>query len=239
MFRDLRRLSGAIWPVGMVAVYAIALARQNDHSSSGDLRFWMSNAFLALLPWGASLGISIYAFGTEGRNLDLLRSAPARPWTIFLAKTFASFVPVLIIAEAATLVVTAARHATTSETVGMAGIVAWATLGYVLVDTSAAAISPNFDADHVQRSTSFGGRVAGVIAGGAFGICSAVAIGRIILFTTEPPASIRGALEWRIGSLTPLGWPLVVVATCLAMSFVVAAAFSATSSVSRLIRDGA
>jgi hypothetical protein len=238
MFRDLRRLSGAIWPVGMVAVYTIALSRQNSHSSSGELRFWLSNAPLALLPWGASLGISIYAFGTEGRNLELLRSAPVRPSGIFFAKAFASFVPVFIAAEAATLIVTTVRNATGEQTLGMVGIVAWAAIGYVLIDASASALSPNFDADHVQRSTSFAGRANGIIIGAAFGIFSAVAIGRIVLFSVEPPESLRSALHWQTAGVSPLGWPLVVVTTCIAVGVVAAAVRSASASVGRLIRDG-
>jgi ABC-2 type transport system permease protein len=239
MFRDLRRLSGAIWPVGMVAVYTIALSRQNNHSSSGELRFWLSNAPLALLPWGASLGISIYAFGTEGRNLELLRSAPVRPRGIFFAKAFASFVPVLIAAEAATLIVTTARSASGEQTFGMVAIVAWAAVGYVLIDASASALSPNFDADHVQRSTSFAGRANGIIIGAAFGIFSAIAIGRMILFSVEPPESLRSALHWQTGGVSLLGWPLVFFTTCIAIGVVAAAVRSASASVGRIMRDGA
>jgi ABC-2 type transport system permease protein len=239
MFRDLRRLSGAIWPVGMVAVYTIALSRQNYHSSSGELRFWLSNAPLALLPWGASLGISIYAFGTEGRNLELLRSAPVRPFGIFFAKAFASFVPVLMATEAATLIVTTIHKATFEQGLGMVGIVAWAAIGYVLIDSSASALSPNFDADHVQRSTSFAGRANGIIIGATFGIFSAVAIGRTILFFVEPPESLRSALDWQTAGVSPIGWPLVVVTSSIAVGVVAATVRSASASVGRLIRDGA
>ncbi len=239
IFRDLRRLSGAIWPLGMVAVYTIAISRQNSGGSSGDLRFWMTNAPLVLLPWGASLGISIYSFGTEGRNLELLRVAPIRPRGILFAKILAAFVPVFAVSETATLIVSVFRGAPLELYLGLAAIVAWASAGYVLIDCSASALAPVFDADHVQRSTSLPGRVVDIFAGAAFGVFSAVAIGRIILFTTEPPSTLHDVLAWQVSGVAPLGWPLV--ATCFLISVCVVAILVlwTSRSVATLVREGA
>jgi ABC-2 type transport system permease protein len=238
MFRDLRRLSGAFWPLGMVAVYTVALTRSGQRGSNDELNFWLANGALALLPWGASLGISIYAFGTEGRNFELLRVAPMLARRLFFAKTIASFVPVLIGTEVATLIVTLVGQASLVQIFGMAGVVAWAALGYVLIDTAAAAIEPNFDAEHVQRSTALGGRFFGFFAGAAFGVCSMLSVGRILLFSVEPPSVLEGALAWRVGAFAPLGWPLIVVAAFLSFGVVTFSITVAVANLNRLISEG-
>jgi hypothetical protein len=238
MFRDLRRLSGAFWPLGMVAVYTVALTRGGQRGADGDLSFWLANGPLALLPWGASLGISIYAIGTEGRNFELLRMAPMFARRVFFSKAVASFVPVFIGTEIATLIVTLIGRSATGQMVGMMAIVAWAALGYVLVDTAAAAIEPNFDADHVQRSTALGGRFFGFFVGAVFGVCSMVSIGRLLLFTIEPPAVLEGAIAWRVGAIAPLGWPLIVIGSTLAVAVVAFAVSVAITNLGRLIREG-
>jgi hypothetical protein len=238
MFRDLRRMSGAVWPLGMVAVYTIALSRQNHGSSSGELRNWLANAPLALLPWGASLGISIYLFGTEGRNLDLLRAAPLKSRSIFFAKAFAAFVPVLVATELATVVVMLARNSPHEITFGMIAIVAWASIGYVLIDSSASALAPVFDADQVQRSTSLAGRIFEIFVGGTFGLFSALAIGRLIIFSTTPPGALENALNWHVVGVSPLGWPLVVISLLIATAVVAAAVTTASKSIGRWIHEG-
>jgi hypothetical protein len=238
MFRDLRRLSGAFWPLGMVAVYTVALGRGGNRGSDTELNFWLANASLALLPWGTSLGISIYAIGTEGKNFELVRMTPTPARRLLMAKAIASLVPILVATESATLIVTVLRGAQPSQILGMTGIVAWAAIGYVLIDTAAAALEPNFDAEHVQRSTSLGGRIAGFFAGAAFGVFSMTAIGRILLYSTEPPSSLAGALAWKVGPVAPFGWPLVVVATLFAIAVVAVSVSAAVANLNRLIREG-
>jgi hypothetical protein len=99
MGRDLRRLSGAVWPLGMVAIYTVLLSRGQDAApaSAPGLEFWIRCGTLALVPWGASLGVSIFAFGTERRQVQLLRSLPVRPGTILRAKVLANLAPVLLL----------------------------------------------------------------------------------------------------------------------------------------------
>ena len=129
MFRDLRRLSGAFWPIGMVAVYTVALTRGGQHGADDGLNFWLANGPLVLLPWGASLGISIYAIGTEGRNFELLRIAPMLAGRLFFSKAVASFVPVVIGTEVATLIVTMVGRSSAGQIAAMATIVFWAAAG--------------------------------------------------------------------------------------------------------------
>jgi hypothetical protein len=121
----------------------------------------------------------------------------------------------------------------------MAGIVAWASLGYVLIDTAAAAIEPNFDADQVQRSTALGGRFFGFFTGAVFGVCSVIAIGRFVLISSEPPELLKGAISLRIGSVAPFGWPLIAIAATFGVAVVGLAVAVAVRNLERLVREGA
>ena len=52
MGRDLCRLSGAVWPLGMVAVYTVVLGRQETRApeDAPRLDFWLSSGSQALVP---------------------------------------------------------------------------------------------------------------------------------------------------------------------------------------------
>jgi len=240
MGRDLRRLSGAVWPLGMVAVYTVVLGRQEARvpAETPALDFWLSSGSLALVSWGASLGVSIYAFGTERRNVHLLRSLPVRPSRILAAKTLASLIPVLIVAEAAAVIVSLAQGASIGELIGMSALVGWATIGYVVVDTAAAAVAPNFEAAHIQRSTTLLGRAFGFAAGVIFTIGTAAAAGRLILFATGVPTNLRPALDLRAGGITPLGWPLVVAGATVASLTILVVLLIARDRLEEIIRTG-
>jgi hypothetical protein len=240
MFRDLRRLSGAVWPLGMVGIYTVLLSRGNEvaPSEAPGLGFWMSCGTLALVPWGASLGISIYAFGSERRQIDLLRAVPIAPRTLLLAKVLASLIPVLILGEGAATIVGAAQGASRGQFLALLGLVAWATIGYVLIDTAAAAIAPNFDAEQIQRSTALAGRIVGFLAGAVFTIASGAAATRLIFFATGVPNSLRPVLEWEPAGIALLGWPLVAGAAALALGDVLVFLAVALDRVAAIIRDG-
>jgi len=241
MGRDLRRLSGAIWPLGMVALYTVTLSRRETRAPADvpELGFWLGAGTLALIPWGASLGISIFAFGTERRSIHLLRTLPIRPRTLFAAKVVASLVPVLLASEAATVVVSLVRGATAGQFVAMVSLVAWATTGYVVIDTAASAVAPNFEADHVQRATGLAGRLFGFACGAAFSVASFAAAARLILFTTGTPASLVGLLGWNVNGLEPFGWPVVVLGGAVAAGSVAVAVAVGLYRVERIVRLGA
>ena len=223
----------------MVAIYAVGSSRQ-QHSAGGppELRFWLANASLALVPWGASLGISIYAFGTERRNVNLLRTLPVTPGRLFLAKTIASLVPVLVLSETATVIVCAAQRASAVQVFGLVVLVGWMSVGYVTIDTAAAAVAPNFDADHVQRSTAIVGRAFGFVAGGMFGVATMIGAARLILFTVPVPALLQPAVAWRVADVAPLGWPLVGVALTAALLVIAAVTLIARDEIADLVRNG-
>src|SRR5829696_3393225 len=132
--------SPAIWPVGMVVIYAVVLGR-GDGSAFGsqDLAFWSKNGSLALLPWGLSLGISVYSIGSEGRNVHLLRTLPLPASRIFLAKVLASLLPVGVLSLGASALALWLRGAPLLQAIELLTLIAWMAVGCVVIDTAAAA----------------------------------------------------------------------------------------------------
>jgi ABC-type transport system involved in multi-copper enzyme maturation permease subunit len=239
LFRDTRRLSGVVWPLGVVLVYAVASGRrQASVGGSEAYRFWLSNAWLALVPWGVSLGLSLYAVGTERRNIDLLRLLPLSPRQIVLGKVVASFVPIVLFSAAIAVIVSVVGGASPSQIAGMLALVAWTSVGFVVADTAAAAIAPNFEADHVQRTTDLVGRAFGLAAGSAFGLLTSVAATRLVLFAVGTPEPLEPVLNWQLLGIAPLGWPLVVAALSGAALLLVAVVRIAEDSFAQLIRNG-
>jgi ABC-2 type transport system permease protein len=238
ILRDLKRLSGIIWPLGVVAVYGVSSARQYSPHGSGDYRFWQANAALALVPWAVSLGLSIYAFGSEQRTINLLRLLPVSPRRLYLAKLIAALIPVLILSEIIAVVVAIATGGSVLEIAGMTLAVAWGALGFVTIDTAAAAFAPNFEADHIQRSTEMVGRAFGMAAGAAFGLASAIAAARLIFFTGGVPRPLQPAFDWQVLGVHPLGWPLVIAAFAAACAILAIVVRIATDRIDDLIRHG-
>jgi ABC-2 type transport system permease protein len=237
--RDLKRLSGIIWPMGVVAVYGFGSARRQ--TSAGDdaiYHFWLANASIALVPWAVSLGLAIFAFGSEGRSVHLLRLIPVSPRRIFLAKVIASAIPVAIVSELAAVVVGTATGGSVGQVVGMMALVAWGSAGFVTIDTAAAAFAPNFEADQVQRSTELVGRGLSIVAGSAFGLASAVAVGRIIFFINGPPHALAGVLSWKLIGSDVLGWPLVLAAVAAALATLLVVSRFAVRCIDDLVRNG-
>jgi len=240
MFRDFHRLSGAVWPLSMVGIYSIVLSRGKNQAPVGapELAFWLNAGSAALLPWGASLGIALFLFGTERRAFHLLRSLPLSVWSLLYAKIYASYVPVVLATGCATLIISLVHGATYVQLLGMLAIVCWGSAGYVIIDTCAAAVAPNFAAEHVQRATMFVGRAMSFVTGAVFTVTSGIAISRIVLFATGVPTALRGVTGVRIAGIAPLGWPLVVIMTALALLTLVLALLLAENRLRIIVRDG-
>jgi hypothetical protein len=240
LFRDLRRMTGAIWPGGIVLVYTVLLGRGGATDfGSRDLAFWSRNGSLALLPWGLSLGISVYSIGSEGRNVHLLRSLPLSATRIFLAKVIASLLPVTFISLGAASLSLWIRHAPLVSSLVLLLLMAWMVAGFVVIDTAAAAIAPNFETDQVQRTIGLTGRLFSFFAGSLFAMATLAAVARLILMTSQPPASLVNLLSITAGQVELFGWPLVVLTTTIAVLVVGVAASIANRQTERLIRVGA
>jgi hypothetical protein len=236
LFRDLRRLAGAIWPVGIVLVYTVLLGR-GDQSSFGseEFAFWSRNGSLALLPWGLSLGISVYSYGSEGRNVQLMRVLPLSPARIFLVKVLASLAPVAAVSLGAAALSLWLRSAPLVESFELLLLIAWMVAGFVVIDTAAAALAPNFEADQIQRTIALTGRLYSVAVGGLFTLMTVAAAGRLVLMTGKPPASIADLLDASTGGIEPLGWPLIAVASLVALGCVALSSRLAIRQTERII----
>jgi hypothetical protein len=228
LFRDLRRLSGAMWPVGVVVIYTVLLGRGGNASfGSPEFEFWSKNGSLALVPWGLSLGISVYSYGSEGRNVQLMRSLPFSAASIFLAKAIASIMPVLLISLGTAITSLLIRQAPFLLSIQLLGLMVWMVAGYALIDTSASALAPNFETDQVQRTIGLNGRLFSFMAGALFSLATLLGAGRLILFANTEPDSLVDTLHVRIGTIEPLGWPLVLLAGAAAALVVYLSAASA------------
>jgi hypothetical protein len=234
--RDLRRLAGAMWPVGIVLVYTILLGRGGDPDlGSETLDYWSRNGVLALLPWGLSLGISVYSYGSEGRNVQLLRALPISSAKLFLVKVLASLAVVGAIGLGAATLSLWLRGAPLLQSIELIGVLLWMAVGFVTIDTAAAALAPNFETDQVQRTIGLTGRLFSVVVGGVFALATVAAAGRLVLMTETPPASIAEVLTTTVGGLEPFGWPLVVAATAMSLGAVTFSALLAIQQTERII----
>lgn len=240
LFRDLRRLSGAVWPVGMVLVYTVVLGRNGESSfGSHDFAFWSRNGSLALLPWGLSLGISVYSYGSEGRNVHLMRSLPLSPAGIFGSKVVASLLPVGVGSLGAAALSLWIRQAPLESSLQLMALIAWMVAGYVVIDTAASAIVPNFETDHVQKTIGLMGRLISFAAGGMFGLATFLGTARLVMFVTREPESFSDILRMSIGGVEIFGWPLIALAFGSAALIVLLSATAAIRATERLVAEGA
>jgi len=212
IFRDTRRLTGAIWPLGMVVVSTITLARQDAVATDpAGLGYWRAVGSLVLLPWAASLGTAAYSVGTERRGIHLLRSLPVDTRTILRAKTIAGIVPVLALTEVAAILVAVANDASPAQLGLVTLFVAWTAVGFVTLDTCASAVAPNFATDQVQRSLRIKGRLFSLVVGSVFGAGSALLMGAVILAHEGYPAQVVDlARSLSIGIDGPQ-WPAILL----------------------------
>jgi hypothetical protein len=238
LVRDLKRLSGVMWPLGVVLIYTVILGHNGGAPfTSARLTFWSKNGSLALLPWGLSLGLSVYSFGSEGRNVHLLRSLPASGPVIFFSKAFASALPIAVLTIGAAATSLWFRHAPFAWSLELLLVMAWMIAGYVLIDTSAAALAPNFDAQNVQRTITLTGRLFSFVFGGAFGLATLTLVGRFILVGSGVPNRWRDVIQTQVAGVQPLGWPLIVVASGISIGAVAMSTLLAIRQTNHLLRN--
>jgi hypothetical protein len=190
--RDFRRLTGIVWPALIVFFYTVVLGKRSASSDfEPELRFWLGNGSLALLPWGLSLGVSIYAFGSEGRMVALMRSLPMTARQVFYGKVFASLIPVGLASLLLTAATLAFRGASLGDTLQMMALVLWMAAGYVVIDTAASTVAPNFEILHIQRAVGLTGRAFSVASGFAFGLATVGGVARSFFLIHEVPTRLQ------------------------------------------------
>jgi Putative ATP-binding cassette len=164
--RDFSRVSAAILPIGSVFIWMLmSLMWSQAGDRSGAANFWMTHSPVLLLPWGISLGTTVFAFGCEGRGIDLLRSLPIRPSLLIWGKYLAYFIPIFLISESMALLSIVVRSGSSRDVWMLFVLTGLLSATFCAVDISMAAIAPRFDRDHVQRSTGFFARIAAAAGG--------------------------------------------------------------------------
>lgn len=237
--RDMRRLSGIVWPALIVLFYTVILGKRSGATRfDPELRFWLGNGSLVLLPWGISLGVSIYAFGSEGRAISLIRSLPMSARQIFLSKVLASLIPIALISIALTAVTLFIRGAGIADSLQMLVLVLWMAAGYVIIDTAASAVAPNFEILQIQRAIGLPGRAFGLVAGGGFGLATALGVARIVSMAHGTPESFRSTLDAGSPATNPFGWPLAIASFGIAIAVVALTTIIGVRRVEAILREG-
>ena len=103
--RDIRQLSGLVFPILMAFVYIYMTASGDTAKQIPGAASWMALAIVPLLPYFLTLYYTVGTIGIEGKNFALLRVAPLSGSRLLWGKFWASLGPTLLIGEIAALVV--------------------------------------------------------------------------------------------------------------------------------------
>jgi ABC-2 type transport system permease protein len=160
--RDMRLLSGFIYPLVMVGFFAVSTARSSGND--GD-RFWRAIVTVPLVPFLLSTSVVLTSFGREGAQFALLRASPLRMRDLIAGKFLAGFLPILGVTGLVVVVLALWRGAAPGQLVAAMGMAVWLTAGEVLACIAASAAAPRFNADNPQKSTGLLGNVLGFVLG--------------------------------------------------------------------------
>ncbi len=222
MFRDSRRLTGALWPLGSILVYTINLSRgAPDMTDPAGWGFWQSIGPVILLPWAASLGTAAYVVGSEHRGIHLLRALPIDGQLLLGAKVIAGIVPVFTLTTVAAILVAVSNGATPVQLGIVVLCMVWSSVGFVTLDTCASALAPNFLTDQVQRSLRLKGRIYSLFAGAVFAVGTALVVTWVIIALEGQPAAIRDLEIPSLAGFDPLGWPLALAGVAIGGGIIV------------------
>jgi uncharacterized membrane protein (DUF485 family) len=158
--RDFSRMSAAILPVGSVAVWiTLSFIWGNPAGNPQGDQFWLAHSPVLLLPWGISLGSTVFAIGSEGRGFELIRVLPISASGLMRAKYFAYMVPILLICVSVAFLSAIIKPGSSTNTWQLVLQTAVLTVLVCVIDISFASISPRFDRGHAQRSTGIFARI--------------------------------------------------------------------------------
>ena len=201
MSRDIRSLSGLLFPLVTGTFYAYQLIRRSDLSEAA-LWLPLAGVPLVLLVGGATL--PLLALGREGRDYAVLRMSPVTPGRILMGKAIGSGAPLLLLAWLTVLVLGVWDRASVGQTVALLLMCAWYTVGATLAYMSAGALGARFDADNPQWSIGCLGQIYANAAGALFlGSSAALAAWLALLVRGEYPAD--GAFAVLVAALLAAG----------------------------------
>jgi hypothetical protein len=164
--RDFARLSAALWPISAILFFvASSLFWDRSLLARDSADFWAVHAPILLLPWGISLGTTIFAIGSEAHEFGLARSLPTSAASMMIGKYAAYAVPTAFLSCAVGILSLAVSPGNPHDSSLLLGLLVWMACGCCAIDLAMSAAAPRFGAEPVQRATPFLTRVLSAVAG--------------------------------------------------------------------------
>jgi hypothetical protein len=174
--RDIRQLSGLVFPILMAFVYIYMTASGDTAKQIPGAASWMALAIVPLVPYFLTLYYTTGTIGIEGKNFALLRAAPLSASGLLWGKFCASLGPTLLIGEIAALVVALLTRGTPLQFILSIAAIVWFSIGFVATATGTALLSPNFRATNTRRSAGMATTYATLLINAAFWLTSLAVI---------------------------------------------------------------
>ena len=187
--RDIRQLSGLVFPILMAFVYIYMTASGDTAKQIPGAASWMALAIIPLVPFFLTLYYTVGTIGIEGKNFALLRVAPLSASRLLWGKFWASLGPTLLLGEIAALVVAILVKANLLQLILSAVAMVWFSIGFVAAATGAALLSPNFKAANTRRSAGMAANYATLFINGAFWLSNLALIVYALLRLDRGPLS--------------------------------------------------
>ena len=164
--RDFGRLSAALWPISAILFFvASSLFWDRSLLARDSADFWAVHAPILLLPWGISLGTTIFAIGSEAHEFGLARSLPTSAASMMIGKYAAYALPTAFISCGVGILSLAVAPGNPHDSSLLLGLLVWMACGCCAIDLAMSAAAPRFGAEPVQRATPFFTRVLSAVAG--------------------------------------------------------------------------
>ncbi len=189
--RDLRQLSGLVFPIVMGIVYVYMTATGETAKQLPGSATWMAMAIVPLIPFFLTLYYTVGAIGLEGSNFALLRAVPLPAADLLWGKFVASLGPTLLIGEVTALLVGLLTGASMAQIALLLLAMIWFSVGFVAIAIGTSLLNPNFQATTARRSVGVATMYATMGLSAAFWVVNlALVVWLVIRFSTQPFAAI-------------------------------------------------
>lgn len=189
--RDLRQLSGLIFPIVMGIVYVYMTATGETAKQLPGSATWMAMAIVPLIPFFLTLYYTVGAIGLEGSNFALLRVVPLPAIHLLWGKFVASLGPTLLIGEVTALLVGLLTGASMPQIILLLLAMVWLSAGFVAIAVGTSLLNPNFQATTARRSVGTATIYATMGLSTAFWLANlALVTWLVIRFSAQPFAAV-------------------------------------------------
>ena len=150
LFRDMRRIAGLMFPMLMAVVY-VYLIMSNPVGGPG-VSFWWGMILAPITVFFLGMRLAMQSLVWEGPSIALLRSAPLTANQILVAKLWASWLPMLLVAEVTGLATLAILTRSAYGLIGAALALAVVSLALAVLGVACSGLSPRFRGEATGRS---------------------------------------------------------------------------------------